>query len=257
MPPSGVHIASRPYFVFLRRAGAFMLAPILAATACGSSGEALPTPRPLIIHSGARITADPEKMEEVDRWIRDEITAIQEDPSFLVSRVEVEQETYPWDGLEIIGDTVRFRIEHAANDALTSYEIYAHLRLMEAMGRLQEWLPRAPQLDDYGREREIVDRTADSWLYGRAIFDAQPYRPLDELIYARDAGWLDAFIFTAQPDRFAAARAAWLQENPGVEEEYRSWFQDTFSRNPPGMRGEGESSPRPGRPAPSRRRSAG
>lgn len=238
MPPSGVQSASGRDFTFLRRAWILTLIPMLAATACGSSGEGLPTPRPLIIHSGTRLTADPERMERVDQWIRDEITAIQEDPSFLVSRVEVEHESYPWEGLEITGDTVRFRIEGSANDALTSFEIYAHLRLMEAMGRLSEWIPGAPGLDGYARERAIVDRTADSWLYGRAIFDAQPYRPLDELIYARDAGWLDAFILTSQADRFTEERRAWLQDNPGAQEEYREWFQETFSRNPPGMRGE-------------------
>jgi hypothetical protein len=44
------------------------------------------------------------------------------------------------------------------------------------------------------------------------------------------------FIFTARPDAFAAARAAWVRENPGAMERSRQWFLDTFSREPPGLR---------------------
>ena len=237
MSPSSIEKPGLGTFVSRRGAGLLALAPLLVAMGCGSSNESLPAPRPLIVHSGARLTADRREMEEVDEWIRDQLTAIEEDPSFLVGRVEVEEESYPWEGLEIMGDTVRYRIESTATDANTPYQIYAHLRLMEVMGRLDEWIEEAPELDAYGKERAIVSRTADSWLYGRAIFDAQPYRLLDELIYARDAGWLDAFILTAQADRFPEEREAWLEESPGAQDEYRAWFQETFRREPPGMRG--------------------
>jgi hypothetical protein len=59
---------------------------------------------------------------------------------------------------------------------------------------------------------------------------------LDELAYAREAGFLEAFIFTARPDEFAAARAEWARANPGAVERYREWFLDTFNREPPGLR---------------------
>lgn len=205
---------------------------------CAATDTGLPTARTLVVHSGARLNADPDRMEEVDDWIRDQLTAITEDPSFWVQPVEVGREAYPWDGLEIIGDTVRYRVERSASDARTSYEIYAHLRLMKSMGRLEDWIPGGDTLDAYALEQALVERTSDSWLYGRAIFDAQPYGPLDELIYAHAAGWLDAFILTAQADRFETERENWLEDNPGALEEYIAWFEGTFSRMPPGLRAE-------------------
>lgn len=208
----------------------------VAASSCGSSGSQLPTPRPLVIHSGARITADRATLREVDDWIRDQLTAIEEDPSFLVLSVIVDAESYPWEGLEIVGDTVKYRIEQTATDASTSYQIYAHLRLMRTMGRLDEWIPSASGASDFVVERAITSRMADSWLYGRAVFDAQPYRPLDEVIYAREGGWLDAYILTAQADRFPEERTRWLEESPGAEQEYVEWFEETFGLEPPGMR---------------------
>ena len=63
-----------------------------------------------------------------------------------------------------------------------------------------------------------------------------PYGPLDELAYAKEAGFLDAFIFTARPDEFAVRRAQWARANPGEVERFREWFLDTFSREPKGLR---------------------
>jgi hypothetical protein len=56
------------------------------------------------------------------------------------------------------------------------------------------------------------------------------------MAYAKDAGFLDAFIFTARPDDFAASRAEWARANPGEADRYREWFVDTFNREPPGIR---------------------
>ena len=77
---------------------------------------------------------------------------------------------------------------------------------------------------------------ADAWLYGRALFDMTPYGPLDELMYAREHGFLEAFILTSRPDEFKEERSAWLDANPGQQEEYRRWFLETFEREPLGLR---------------------
>jgi hypothetical protein len=107
---------------------------------------------------------------------------------------------------------------------------------MDTMDRLDEVLPEAVDAEGYELERAILSRISDAWLYGRAVFDIPPYAPLDELLFSHENGYLDAFILTARPEEFEEGRAAWLQENPGREEEYRGWFLQTFEMEPPGLR---------------------
>jgi hypothetical protein len=107
---------------------------------------------------------------------------------------------------------------------------------MTTMGRQEEWLPEAPEAAGYELERAILSRAADAWILGRAVYNTVPYGPLDELAYAKEAGFLDAFIFTARPSEFAPARAEWVRANPGEMERYRDWFLETFNREPPGLR---------------------
>jgi len=138
--------------------------------------------------------------------------------------------------LNVREDSVTVRTPMGVQDAELVYMIYGHLHLMKTMGRLEEWLPEAPSAEGYDLERAILSRTADAWILGRTVFNTVPYGPLDELAYAKEAGFLDAFIFTARPNEFAAIRAEWVRANPGQMERYREWFLDTFSQEPPGLR---------------------
>jgi len=205
--------------------------------ACSAAQVTIPDPRPIIIYSGARIRVDASRMQAVNEWVTREQTNIQDDPGFMVMSGLAVEEVYPWEGLEFAGaDTVKVRMDPSASDASLVFEIYGHLHLMTRMGRQEEWLPEAPAATGYELERAILSRISDAWLLGRTTFDTQPYAPLDELIYAKENGYLDAFIFTARPDEFAEARAAWARDKPGEAEAYRSWFATTFNREPPGLR---------------------
>jgi len=218
------------------RLGVLALTVVLAG--CSAARPELPEPRPIIIHSGARIRADRDRMNEVNEWVTREQTNITEDPSFWVITESSTREVYPWEDLyiSISNDTVRVQYDVRAADARLVQEIYGHLHLMVKMGRQEEWLPEAPDAVGYELEKAILRRTADAWLLGRTVFGTAPYAPLDELMYAQEAGFLDAFTFTARPDDFAAARAEWARANPGETERYRTWFLDTFNREPPGLR---------------------
>jgi hypothetical protein len=208
----------------------------LVVAACGAATTQLPDPRPVVIYSGARIRADKARMEKVNEWVTREQTNIVEDPAFLVITDVALEEVYPWEGLSFGKDSVRVSIDPRAGDTRLVYEIYAHQHLMSRMGRQEEWLPEAPTATGYELERAILARVSDAWMLGRTVFSTPPYGPLDELMYAAEAGYLDAFIFTARPNEFAEARAAWARENPQRAEEYRSWFLQTFNREPPGLR---------------------
>jgi hypothetical protein len=175
-------------------------------------------------------------MDSVYAWVTDEQLNIQEDPSFWVITQPSVGDTYPWEELNVREDSVTVRAPMGAQDTQLVYSIYGHLHLMATMGRQEEWLPEAPTAEGYDLERAILSRTADAWILGRTVFNTEPYGPLDELAYAKEAGFLDAFIFTARPTEFASDRAEWVRANPGAMDRYREWFLDTFSQEPPGLR---------------------
>ena len=211
----------------------------LVLAACGGGAPDIPAPRPLVNFQGARIRVNADSMKEVNEWVNREQDDIVNDPAFMVETRLAADEVYPWQGLEFGKDTVRVRVDPRAPDTRLVMEIYGHLHLMARMGRQEEWLPEAPTATGFELERAILARTADAWLLGRAVFDTSPYGPLDELIYAKDAGYLDAFIFTARPDDFGQARAQWAREKPEAAKAYQDWFRKTFNREPPGLRAGG------------------
>jgi hypothetical protein len=212
----------------------------LSGYACGG-GLTLPPPRPLVTTSGARLSADPDSLEVIYDWLVIQDQVIEEDPSFLIESVPSEEDNYPWETLVLAvhgapGDTARYQYVRSNPDITDAYNIYAHLHLMRRLNRLEEWLPNQGSAEGFALERAIVGRMADAWLLGRTTFDTQPHQLLDELIYAKDAGYLDAFILTARPDDFAQEREAWLRENPQGLEQYREWFRETMGGDPPGIR---------------------
>ena len=174
------------------------LTAVLAATlgwaGCGSGRTiVVPPTRPIIVSSGERLRATPERMDSIVVWLEAETINIMEDPTFLIRAVPTARETLPWLNLTIEGDTASIQYDRAHPDITTVFDVYAHLHLMKSMGRLDEWLPEHADKEGFELEREIVARAADAWLLGRAAYGAPAYGPLDELIYAREAGYLDPF----------------------------------------------------------------
>lgn len=204
--------------------------------ACGGQAP-LPTPRPLVIPSGVRLNADPERMEEVDAFVRRALDNIERDPSFLIRLVPRDSVSLLWEGLEInaANDTASIGLQRGAADAQTPYQIYAHLQLMARRGEIGEWIPEAAELVGFDLERSILKRISDVWLYGRAIYDAAPYAPMDQLLWSTEAGYLDAYILTARGDEFREEREEWLAAQAGGGDTFRAWFRATFETNPPGV----------------------
>ena len=208
----------------------------LLTVGCAAATPSVPEPRTIVIYSGVRLLPDHDRMTAVNAWVTEEQENIVQDPSFFVGLNRTTEDVYPWDGIEILEDTVNVSLDTRAPDTRLVQELYGHMQLMVVMGRQAEWLPEAPEATGYALERAILSRTADAWLLARSVFDISPYGPLDEMVYSKEAGFLDAFVFTARPDEFASERAAWARENPGEIDRYRSWFLETFNREPPGLR---------------------
>ena len=226
--------STRPRRSFLRTVA---VAAALGLAGCGSGRTiVVPPTRPIIVSSGERLRADPERMDTIVLWLEAETINIQEDPTFLIRALPTAGETLPWLGLTIEGDTASIQYDRAHPDISTVFDIYAHLHLMKSMGRLDEWLPEHADKQGFALEREIVARAADVWLIGRAAFGAPAYGPLDELLYAKEAGYLDPFLLVARTEEFSEERASWDSDRADELEAYRTWFRRVFGREPPGLR---------------------
>lgn len=226
--------SSRPA---LRRLLAPLALLVLGTMGCAGGPSTLPDPRPIVIRSGARLFPEKPRLEEVDGWFRLQRENIEVDPTFLIETVARDTPAYPWESLLIVPpDTARIGVELSKSaEASTAYEFYAHYHILDYMGRLEEWLPEAANLDGYQLERAILSRVSDVWLYGRAMFQAVAYEPLEQLLYSAENGYLDAFILTARGDEFSEERQAWLREDPEALERFRTWFVATFEKEPPGL----------------------
>lgn len=212
-----------------------LLGVALALAACAGQAP-LPTPRPLVIPSGVRLNAEPERMEEVDAFVRRALENIDRDPSFLIRLEARDSVSLLWEDLEInaANDTATIGLERGAADAQTPYQMYAHLQLMARRGEIGQWIPEAEGLEGYALERTILQRISDVWLYGRAVYDAAPYAPMDQLLWSAEAGYLDAYILTVRPEEFREEREEWLAADGEGEEAFRNWFRQTFETPPPG-----------------------
>lgn len=213
-----------------------LLVVLPALAACGGTAT-LPELRTVIVFSGERISPDPERLEEVEQRLRPQLEDIDQNPSFLIRVNREGSAAYPWDTLEMDGDTVSITVARAATDAETPYLVYAHLHIMAERDELGEWLPEAEEEGLVGLELEeaILRRVSDIWLLGRSAFDTQAFGPLDELLYARERGLLRSFVLATQGDRFAEDRERHAEENPEWEEELSDFLARTFERDAPGF----------------------
>ena len=228
------------------RRGITLLFTSVLLAGCASGPAELPDPRPIVIRTGARLYPEKERLSEINSWYRPQMENIERDPSFMIETVDRDTPAYPWESMFIegelfrAGDTVKIGVETSESmEAGIAYSIYAHYHIMKDMGRIEEFLPGGDAMEGYDLERAILDRVADVWLLGRGVFGAEAYPPLEELLYSNEAGYLDAFILTARGEEFSREREAWLREDPEGQEIFRDWFQETFSREPPGLREEG------------------
>jgi hypothetical protein len=191
----------------------------------------------VITVTGARLNADPQAMFEVNEWLRPQLVEIERNPTVLIRVIQDNSTHYPWSTLELTGDTAQVTVQQGQADTETPFLLYAHFRLMAERGAeaLEPWLPEAFEAAGFPLERAILGRIADVWLLGRSVFDTTPFGPLDELLYSREAGFLDEFIYAAQPERFTEEGLAHNAANPDRDAAFRRWFLQVFEREEPGF----------------------
>ena len=206
-------------------------------SACAKGERELPAPRPIVIRTGERLFAEPERMKTIDSWVRPQVDNINEDPSFMIVSVPRDTPSYPWESLVLSSDSALIGVERGNDYGVEIFNIYAHYKLMKKMGRIGEFLPGGEYLEGFALERAIVERVSDAWYLARAVYQAVAFQPLEEILFTNEAGYLDAMLLTARGDEFEEERQAWLEEDPDAQERYRQWFMETFDKEPPGVSG--------------------
>ncbi len=220
----------------LSGSGLLMLFIPLVLGACSPGPPEMPAPRPIVIRSGERLYAEAERLAETDTWFRAQRDNIINDPNFMIVTLPRDTPSYPWESILLVEpDTAKIGVQGGFDGAGEVFGLYAHYRLMVKMGRIGEFLPGGEELEGYELERAIVSRISDAWFLGRAVYQAMPFDPLEEILYANENGYLDAMLLTARGDEFREERQAWLREDPEAQERYREWFLATFNKQPPGL----------------------
>lgn len=213
----------------------------VAVLTMGCPGPApIPPARPVINSEGLRLSPPAARMDATARWVNAQLEEIRVNPSFLIATPFQAEITYPWESIEIKlnprQDTVTIAVDGLGSDARTPYELYAHFRLLEARGELEEWLPNAGTLEGLDLELAILSRVGEAWLYGRSVFSTIAHPVWDEIMYASELGYLRPLVLVARPAEFPEERAAWEAEDPRAMERYVTWFRRSFDREPPGLR---------------------
>jgi hypothetical protein len=155
----------------------------------------------------------------------------------MIVAVPRETPSYPWESLVLDPDSATIGVQRGYDYGVEIFNLYAHYRLMKQEGRIEEFLPGGESLEGFALERAIVERISDAWFLARAVYQAEAFQPLEEILFSNEAGFLDALLFSARGDEFEEEREAWLAEDPEAPENFRQWFLETFDKDPPGSMG--------------------
>lgn len=213
-----------------------MAALVLVATmaACAQRAEVAPDPRPIVNRQGARLSLEDDRAQEIFRWVDTQIEEIEQNPSFWVITTGSSSDLLPWETLDLTptGDSATVQFPTTVPDVQQVYQIYAHLHITRVRGTIAEWLPGADTLSGWDLEVATVGRMAEAWLLGRASYNFTPYAPVDQLVYASEAGMLEPLLLSLRGFEYPEARDAWLEENPDGEAEFRAWYESTLGGVP-------------------------
>ncbi len=215
------------------RAGVGALVAVTAA-ACARGPEVAPDPRPIVNRQGTRLLLEDDRAQEIFRWVDAQIAEIEQNPSFWVISSASSSDLLPWETLDLTptGDSATVQYPTTVPDVARVYQIYAHLHIARVRGTVADWLPGGDTLTGWDLEVAMVDRMAEAWLLGRASYSFTPYPPVDQLVYASEAGMLEPLLLSLRGFEFPDARDAWLEENPDGEAEFREWHETTLGGVP-------------------------
>jgi hypothetical protein len=77
-------------------------------------------------------------------------------------------------------------------------------------------------------EERVVDSFIDGWIVSRTLYGGPSFAPLDELVFARQAGLLRPLLASRRDPQLGACAGQWAEANPDRMRSYEAWRKEKF-----------------------------
>lgn len=227
---SAARLLSRPS---ASRSGPSGAAPLLLAALLLAVG--VPTPAEaqyrLTAPSGAAIEFDADRLLRLRDRSDSLMTDLVEDPlvlyypSFGRDLDESEaRDAWPWNAVEVVTDSLAALVMPGnLREAGRAYESYVVLRMHAVR---QD--PDVPCEELLGREIEALDGFIDGWVVARLLFGGPAYEPLDEFVFAREAGVLQGLMLDRANRQLGGCLGVVREAGADEIAAYRTWRTERY-----------------------------
>ena len=134
------------------------------------------------------------------------------------------RDAWPWNAVEVVTDSLAAVVMPGnLREAGRAYESYVVLRMHAVR---QD--PDVPCETLAGREIEALDGFIDGWIAARLLFGGPAYEPLDEFVFAREAGVLDGLMLDRSNRQLRGCLAVMREAREEEMAAYRSWRTERY-----------------------------
>jgi hypothetical protein len=157
---------------------------------------------------------------------------LQEDPRVLYStgfgppaEVMSASAAYPWNAVSPTSDsTVNVIMPGNLREADRAYYNYAVMRMRVVRGQDPD--------ESCGlliqAEEKVLSSYVDGWIVARTLFGGPAFEPMDELVFAREAGLLRPLLAARENVSIGVCAEQWAAEHPDEIAAYESWSAQAF-----------------------------
>lgn len=132
---------------------------------------------------------------------------------------------YPWNAVSPTSDsTVNVVMPGNLREADRAYYNYAVMRMRVV--RRQD--PDASCDELVRAEEEVLSSYVDGWIVARTLFGGPAFGPMDELVFAREAGLLRPLLAVRGSTSVGVCASEWVAAHPQEVGQYESWRAVAF-----------------------------
>jgi len=185
----------------------------------------------MVAPSGEVIEFDPDRLLAFRDRSDSLRTDLEEDPEVLYYTdfgrdltSEDAEDAFPWNAIEVVTDSlVALVLPGNLREGQRAYISYAVLRMHAVR---QDPDVACSVLAE--RELFALDGFVDGWIAARTLFGGPAYEPLDELVFAREAGVLPGLIAERSDRQLSGCLTVWREQNGELVEAYQSWRTERY-----------------------------
>ena len=134
------------------------------------------------------------------------------------------RDAWPWNAVEVVTDSLAAVVMPGnLREAGRAYESYVVLR-MHAVRQDPDVSCEALT----GREIEALDGFIDGWIVARLLFGGPAYEPLDEFVFAREAGVLRGLMLDRSDRQLAGCLDVAREAREEERAAYRAWRTEHY-----------------------------